>query len=321
MSLANKITVFTTAVKAEFMTAYEPTAVQAPYTKFTTVIPSTGRYENYPFLTPTAGIRQYFGHRKLAKIGEYVYSLVNLEFEDSLEILLRDIRDDQTGGYMLKSRELAIRAQEWPGRQVLNNVAKGKSTKCFDGSNFFSATHTFGAANNLMTYTGTGNSDGLTYNMIVLITTSPIKPLMWQQRMEMDLQNNLDSPESKFRKKAYFWVDLEGAPGFGRFHDAILMQFTNKPNVTDMQLAMGNIEDRFRTFSLPTALPDDAVEYVHEQLVFSPETATILSDSRLGNILRQVLHQDTIVQSGAAVTNVYKGWADLVTSAIINTVS
>ena len=52
--------------------------------------------------------------------------------------------------------------------------------------------------------------------------------------------------------------------------------------------------------------------------VFSPETTTIVTSTGLSNLLRQALHQDTIVQSGAAVTNIYKGFANLVTSGIIN---
>jgi phage major head subunit gpT-like protein len=321
MSLANKVSVFTTSVKSEFMTAYEAIAVPAQYLKYTTVFPSTGRFENYPFLSPVPGVGQYRGHRRVARLQEYLYTLVNLEYDSSFEILLRDIKDDQTGGYMIKARELAQHFQAWPGRAVLANaLAKSQSTPCFDGSNYIAHSHTFGTGDNLMTGTAAA-SDGNAHNIFALVTTAPVKPLIWQQRMDPDLQNDIDSPQSKWAKIGRFWADMEGAAGFGRWHDAILMSFANTPTITELQTALGQIENRFRTFSLPIALDQDPIEYIHEQLVFSVETITFVVSSGLGNLFRQVLHQDTIIQGGGPVTNIYKGFGDLVVSGIVNTVS
>lgn len=321
--MANQnVSVFTTAMRTEFINAYEEVAAPAEYLGYTTVIPSTARIEHYPWLSPTPAIDQYKGHRRVGKISEIMYNVPNLEYDSSFEVLTRDVKDDQTGGYLVKSRELAKKAQMFPGREALRHLSLGKTRKCFDGTAFFAGSHSIGTGNNLLTFDGTSN-DATTHYLIALVTTGPVKPLIWQARQEPDLQNDLDTAISKFSKKARFWIDLEGAAAYGRWHDAIVVTITDTPSVTEIQTILGNVENRLRTFSLPTGVASDAnaTEYIHEQLVFTRETITFVVSSTLGNLMRQVLNQDTIVQSGAAVTNIYKGFGSLVVSGIVNTVS
>jgi phage major head subunit gpT-like protein len=306
-------------MRTEFITAYESSAAPAAWLDYTTVIPSTARFEHYPWLSPTPAIAQYKGHRRVGRISETKYTVENLEFDDSFEVLLRDIDDDQTGGYSTKSRELAEKAKKFPGRWVLQHVAQGKTKTCFDGSAFFADSHTIGSGDNLMAGTATGSAG--TYNLIALITAAPVKPLIYQERKTPELMDDMGTQSSSFSKVGRFWVDMEGAAAFGRWQDAILMEFTAEPTLTELQTALGQIEDRFRTFQLPLNLAGETAEYLHEQLVFSPETCTLLCSTNLSNKLRQILTQDTIVNSGAAITNIYKGFAKLVPTGLINTVS
>jgi phage major head subunit gpT-like protein len=148
-----------------------------------------------------------------------------------------------------------------------------------------------------------------------------VKPLIYQERKTPELMDDIGTQSSRFSKVGRFWIDMEGAAAFGRWQDAILMEFTAEPTLTELQTALGQIEDRFRTFQLPLALAGETAEYLHEQLVFSPETCTLLCSTNMSNKLRQILTQDTIVNSGAAITNIYKGFAKLVPTGLINTVS
>jgi phage major head subunit gpT-like protein len=318
--LANRISLFTTALRTEFVTAYEDSAVPAEYENYTTVIPSGGRFENYPWLGPTPGIDLYEGHRRVGVIPTDVYTVENLEYDVSFQVLLRDLKDDQVGGFMLKAKELANKARKFPGRAVLKHASLGKTKKCFDKSSFFANSHNYGTVDNLMSYNPSAN-DSVVHNIMVFCTVGPLKPLLWQQRSDIDLENDLDQKSSKFNKKGHFWCDLEGAAAFGRPHDAILMEISDTPTLTELQEILGLIEDQFRTFRLPTGLDTDTPEYIHEQLVFTKDTITVVCSTNLANKMRQVLSLPLIVQSGAAINNLYAGWGNLVVSGLINTVS
>src|SRR5262249_14318980 len=158
--------------------------------------PSTARIENYAWMSPVPAIAQYKGKRRFGKISEIKYKIENLEYDASFEVLLRDIQDDQVGGYKLKPQELAQKAKKFPGRLVLKTLGLGGPTACFDGSTFFAPSHTIGSGNNALTATGSGNSDGLTYKIIVLLHNGPLKPLVYQDRKNPQFETDSGSPES-----------------------------------------------------------------------------------------------------------------------------
>jgi phage major head subunit gpT-like protein len=312
------VTIFTAAMRQEFLDAYEeldPT-IPAPWEDYTTEIPSNARIENYAWLSPAPGVQQYQGHRRLGLIDWVRYSVANLEYDSAFEVLLRDIEDDQVGGYKLKPAQLAKRMKLFPGRAVLKQLPLGTSTACFDGTNFFASSHTLGSGNNTRAFTASGASG--TYYLYTLVKTSPVKPLIWQTRKAANFENDAGTPASKFAKKVRYWSDMEGAAAYGYWWDAHKTTITNLPTSTDIQTLLGLIENDMRTFTMPKAFTTDDSEYPHEQMVFNADTVTFAVSTGIGNVMRQVLNQDTIVQSGAAVTNLYKGYGKLVVSAFLN---
>src|SRR5262249_7778937 len=128
-------------MRTEFQVAYQAVADPPPWEKFTQRIPSTARFEHYTWMTPSPGLARYAGHRRFGKIDAGKYSVESTEFDVAFQVPTRDIEDDQTGGYLLKPRELADRARNFPGRWVLKHLAAGTSRTCFDGSNFFADSH------------------------------------------------------------------------------------------------------------------------------------------------------------------------------------
>ena len=150
MSLDQKVSLFTTKLRNEFAIAYGATAEPAQWEGFTTKVPSDARIEHYTWMTPSPGLQQYAGHRRFGKIDAVKYSVENVEFDAAFQVLLRDIEDDQTGGYMLKPKELAERAKLFPGRWVIKHLAAGKTRTCFDGTAMFADSHTIGTGDNLL---------------------------------------------------------------------------------------------------------------------------------------------------------------------------
>jgi len=314
-----QVDIFTAAMRAEFVNGYSQAdpARPAPWESIATVIDSKARIEHYAWLSPSPGIQPYVGHRRFAKIDVLPYKVENLEYDAAFQVPLRDVEDEQVGGYTLKARQLGEKARLFPGRAVLKTLSFGKSTTCFDGSNFFADSHTIGTGDNLMTFDAASN-DGTAHNLIALVHQGPVRPVVWQNRKPFQLRDNAESKESLLQKSVSFWVDGEGAAAFGYWWDAIYVDITDTPTVAEMQTLLGQIEARFRGFTLPRNLGGDEPEFVHEQTDFNTQTCTLVCSTALAHILRQVLNQDIVVASGTAQTNVYKGFANLMVSAYLN---
>lgn len=320
MAVNNKVDIFTTAMRSEFANAYEAVAVPAEFAKYTTVVPSAARIEHYTWMSPSPGLAKYQGHRRYGKIDSVRYSVENSEFDAAFEVLLRDIDDDQTGGYALKPKELAERAKVFPSRWVLKHLAAGTSRACFDGTNFFANSHTIGTGDNLLTYDCAGN-DAVTHKIVALHHGGSLKPLIWQDRKAPSFQDNAGSSESREAKTVKYWIDMEGEAAFGYWWDAIHMTITDTPSITEMHGIFQAIEDAFRGFLLPKSLSSDEGEYIHEQREFNASNLCLVASPKLATLLRQALNAEWVPQSASttsattgvsATNNLWKGWASYV---------
>lgn len=322
-------------MRREFLASIEAIAKPLPIEQFTTVIPSTARIENYAWMTPTPGISRYVGHRRYGEIDQIKYQLVNEEFDGGLTVLNRDIEDDQIGGYKVRMRDLSEKARVFPQRLVPQVASLGKSTLCFDGTNFFAAAHNIGTYNtttfsgwtatagNYLQYTSSNSSDGIVHRFIMFVHNGALKPMIYQNRKAPALGTNSGSPPALEAKRTNYWVDLEGQAGFGYWWDAILVECTNSPSLADIFVMLDGTVRQFRSFGLPTGLPTDPVEYVHEQLVFNSEVITLLCSTGIERLLWHALYEDrvgaSVVAANAGITwNIYRGMGNLLTTVYLN---
>ncbi len=316
MAVDQRVSIFTTKMRTEFQVAYQATAKPAKWERFTQIVPSTARIENYTWMSPSPGIARYAGHRRFGKIDTIKYSIENKEFDAAFEVLRRDVEDDQTGGYEIKPKELAERARLFPGRWSLKTLGLGTSTPCFDGTSFFANSHTIGTGDNLLTGTGTGNSDGLPYRMVLLHHGGPLKPLIYQERKAPAFRTDAGTPQADLAKIFRYWIDMEGETAYGYWWDAVHYTWTNLPSVVDMHAAFGQIVGAMRGFVLPKSLSSEDGEYIHEQTEFSSENMTLALTPLLERVAYQALNAEWIPVSvgGTPVsnTNLYKGFADIV---------
>lgn len=331
-----QIDIFTAMMRREFLASTEAIAKPLPCESFTTVVPSTARIENYAWMTPTPGIARYVGHRRYGLIDQIKYQVVNEEFEGSLQVNNRDIEDDQVGGYKIRMRDLSEKAKVFMQRLVPQVASLGKSTLCFDGTNFFAGTHNLGNYNtttfaggwtsttgNYLQYTSSNSGDGVVHRFIMFITNGALKPMLFQNRKSAALGTNSGSPQALEAKKTNYWIDLECQAAFGYWWDAILVECTNTPSLADIFIMLDGAVRQARSFSLPVSLPVDPIEYVHEQLVFNSEVCTVLCSTGIERLLWHALYEDrvgaSVVATNAGITwNIYRGLAALLTTAYLN---
>ncbi len=322
MTLDSRVGIFTTAMRAEFQNAFEASAEPAPYEAFTEIVASTARIENYTWMGPSPGIAEWVGHRRYGHLDAIKYIVENKEFDAAFEVLLRDIEDDQTGGYLRKPKELALRAKLFPGRYVVKNLALGASLSCFDGSSFFANSHNIGTGDNTIAYTSSGSSDSATLKLACLYAGGPLKPMLWQNRKPPKFMDTSGTPASSEIKTVKYWIDLEGNFAFGYWHDAILVTITNTPDVSDFQEILRQVMTRFRSFQLPKSASSEDGEYIHEQTRFTGANFQLVGSTALEIIADQSLNQDWVPQNigsnTVATTNVMKGKATFTPSAFFD---
>lgn len=329
------INLFTTTMRSEFLKGMQAVPErEPPWKRFTLVLPSTARTENYAWMTPSPGISRYLGHRRYANLDQIKYSVPNLEFDGSISVSLRDVEDDQIGGYPIRFKELGQKANAFPGRWALTTLAAGASTTCFDGSNFFNSTHNWGAGNstlpspfggglNNLTYTSANSADGATYKVAFLLHYGAVKPLGYQVRKAPRLGTSAGESRSTEAKQVNYWCDLEGAAFFGYWWDAVLVTITNTPSLQDIFTIIDQAAKQFWSFQLPAALPTDPALYVHQDVEFSPEVGTVVCSTGLGMLFTHALNEDRVGVSVAGSTsgitsNIYRGKWGLVVSGYMN---
>ena len=329
------INIFTAALRTEFIKSMDAVPEgELNWKKYTQVIPSTARIENYPWMAPPPRLSRYLGHRRYTQLDQIKYTVANVEYDAGLTVSTRDVDDDQVGGYMIRVGELGAEAAQFPGIAVVRDaLANAGSLPCFDGSNFFATSHNvgtypsapagFGGGGNALTFTSTNTSDAATYKMIFLIHKNKLKPLLWQNRKAPKINTTAGTPQSIEAKEAHYFIDMEGAPAFGYWWDALQITITNTPSINDMFTCFDAAYKTFYQFALPAALTTDPTLYVHQGLQFTSENCTILCSTGLFALLRHALYEDrvgvSVANSTSGITsNIYYNNFGLETSPYLN---
>jgi len=303
------INLFTTKARTEFLRGMqsvpENELLIAP---FVTFVPSGARIETYLWMTPSPGISEYVGRRRLAKLDQTKLLVENKEFDGSISVSTRDVEDDLVGGYPLRFNELGAKAEQFPERWVLQKLANGANVVGFDTSNFFASSHVwgsggitlpagFGGAQNNLTFSA-ASGDAATGKIVFMVTnkrSGPIKPILYQKRKGPKLATDAGTPASMKAKQADYWVDLEAEALVGYWWDSILVTITNTPTVTECMTIIDTVIAQFLSFQLPVALSSDPPMYVHQGMdmlgqigvavvspVFAQRFAHVLMERKLG---------------------------------------
>lgn len=312
--MLEKIDLFTQALNTAFVNAYDAIPEQAPIDECITEVSSKGRVENYPWLYPPPMLHEWKGYRQYAKLAEINYRVPNITWTAEFEALYEDLEDDQIDGFKKQAASMARGAQEFKRIKSLQFLATGQSVTCFDGSNFFAASHNVGAGNNILTGTAAA-TDGVTHAAVAMVTKNKlVKPLLWQLREPPDFQTDAGSIEAKKTRMVKWWADLRAAPALGFWWDSVLIKWANTPTLTEIQTTLGNLNARLLSFTYPKNLPSDPNLYPHGQMMFDDSNLVIVTSAGIAHLVRQALTLSLI----GATENPYKSFAKLIVSPYLN---
>lgn len=198
-------------------------------------IPSEGRSVDYKWLGAFPMMREWVGERVIKDLSAFGYTIVNKDYEATVEVDRNDIEDDQIGVYTPMIRGLGVAAAQHPDVLVFSLLKNGFSEVCYDGQYFFDTDHPVGGES----VSNFGGGSGTAWYLMDL--SRPIKPLVLQIRKRPEFVA-LDSPddESVFMRKKYrYGVDDRKNVGFGLWQLAYASKDTlNAANYAAARAAM-----------------------------------------------------------------------------------
>lgn len=100
--------------------------------------------EEYKWLGMSPAMREWIGGRNAKGFRENGITIVNKEYEATMEVLVKELRRDKTGQILVRVRELADRTNSHWASLLTTLIVNGASTACYDGQFFFDTDHAEG---------------------------------------------------------------------------------------------------------------------------------------------------------------------------------
>lgn len=136
-------TILAKGLLTQFMDGWDN--APAVWDSVATKVSSTARDEDYAWLGAVPRMREMEGERIPAKLKEYGYTLVNKEYEASIEVKHADLKDDQTGKYGPVVRSIGESARLYPDELIFGSLLpNGFTNLAYDGQYFFDTDHPIG---------------------------------------------------------------------------------------------------------------------------------------------------------------------------------
>lgn len=240
-----------TAVKTNFQIGRQTYTQLWP--KIATLVPSTTAVETYAWLGEFTRLREWIGERQINRMKAHGYTLANKKFEGTEAIGREYVEDDTYGVLMPKFQDMGYAAATHPDEMTFALLLAGFDNLCYDGQNFFDTDHPVGDEGQEQSVSNMQAGAGTAW--FLLDTTRPLKPLIYQQRKDYNLNNKTDASNSDhvyMMDEFVYGVDARGNWGFGFWQQA----FASKADLTDanfdkaMETMMGFKSDKGRPLGI-----------------------------------------------------------------------
>jgi phage major head subunit gpT-like protein len=127
-----------------FFQAMSETADRSWVSSLATTFTSSSASEKYAGVGNPPALREWIGERKVKNLREHTVTVVNNDYEATLQMFLKDLRRDKTGQLEMKVRALAERAAEHDEKILSALIIAGEASNAYSGHPFFDTDHTVG---------------------------------------------------------------------------------------------------------------------------------------------------------------------------------
>ena len=132
-----------TAFSAVFNNAFQRTETWHEQVAMT--VPATTRIMDYKFLLDFPTVQEWIGDRQINSLEPKSFQVETKDWEATIEIERNDLEDEQLGLYNPIIAAMAEEAKRHPERLIANLLKNGATSLCYDGQDFFAASHPVGS--------------------------------------------------------------------------------------------------------------------------------------------------------------------------------
>lgn len=136
---ASTLSALFTNLRTDFNKAFD--AAPSIWQQTAMLVPSSGRQNDYPWFSRFPKMRKWVDEKYIKALEAYQYSIVNDDWEGTVEVDRNDIEDDQIGVYGSMAQEYGFSAQQLPDEIVSTLKNSAFATVCFDGQYFYDTDH------------------------------------------------------------------------------------------------------------------------------------------------------------------------------------
>lgn len=129
-------------LKTTFHKAFD--SADSTWEKIAMKVPSTGSENNYKWLANFPRMRKWIGDKAVKSLQAFGYTIVNDDWEATIEVDRNDIEDDNLGIIAPQAQMAGFSAKQLPDEIVFALVNQGFAAKCYDGQYFFDTDHPVG---------------------------------------------------------------------------------------------------------------------------------------------------------------------------------
>jgi phage major head subunit gpT-like protein len=144
--LVNKATiaaVFLT-LKTTFNNAFD--AAPSQWQQTAMLVPSGSGQNDYTWLSMFPKMKKWLGDKTIKMLEAFKYTVVNDDWEATVEVDRNDIQDDNLGIYAPQAQMAGYSARQLPDEIVADLKNNAFATKCYDGQYFYDDDHSVAGA-------------------------------------------------------------------------------------------------------------------------------------------------------------------------------
>ena len=207
--------------------------VTPTWQQFATKVNSSTRIETYGWLGDFPRFRRWVGEKKITRLKEKVYQLINLPYEVTRGIPKHDIQNDNLGLWAPLITGWGSEAAALPERLCYDALKLGHQTECYDGQNFFDTEHPMaGGLKSNMSAAGAGQP------WYLLVTGDVLEPIILQELEAPHFHMNTDMKDSHVFKTGEYLAGGEAQYGAGYSFWQLAFRSTEPPTSAALQEAM-----------------------------------------------------------------------------------
>lgn len=139
--LVNKATISAvfTSLKTTFNNAFD--AAPSQWQQTAMLVPSGSGQNDYTWLSLFPKMRKWIGDKVIKQLEAFKYTVVNDDWEATVEVDRNDIQDDNLGIYAPQAQMAGYSAKQLPDEIVADLKNNAFVNKCYDGQYFYDNDH------------------------------------------------------------------------------------------------------------------------------------------------------------------------------------